>query len=102
MYAEIYFQTTQLYFGRFWLFDVSNFHPLMRRVAFHILLEFLPARIKIHQMANRYLLVKKSIPTLTPSAPYFSISSIGSGEFPSDLDIFLPSYHVQFRSDKHF
>ena len=32
-----------------------------------------------------------NMPTLTPSAPYFSISSIGSGEFPRDLLIFLPS-----------
>ena len=31
------------------------------------------------------------IPTRTPSAPYFSIKSIGSGELPNDLDILRPS-----------
>ena len=67
-------------------------HPLMRRVAFHILLEkFLPCSHKDSSNGKSLPAGEdKSIPTLTPSAPYFSISSIGSGEFPSDLDIFLP------------
>ena len=41
---------------------------------------------------------RKSLPTgamrispkRSPSAPYFSISSTGSGEFPNDFDIFRP------------
>ena len=31
------------------------------------------------------------IPIRTASAPYCAISSSGSGEFPSDFDIFLPN-----------
>ena len=34
---------------------------------------------------------ENNIPDLTPSAPYLSIKVIGSGEFPSDLDIFFLS-----------
>ena len=59
--------------------------------AFHSLLEkFLPCSQSFSSNRRSFPAgALKSIPALTPSAPYFFISSIGSGEFPRDFDIFL-------------
>ena len=67
--------------------------PSTKRNAFQILfVKFLPCS---HcDMSNGKSLPageEIKVPNLTPSAPYFSIKSIGSGEFPKDLDIFLPN-----------
>ena len=61
--------------------------------AFHILV------VKLRPCSGRLSSNSKSppagahnnIPTRTPSAPYLSIKSNGSGEFPKDLDILRPS-----------
>ena len=75
-----------------WARPSSTFHPFTSLSAFHILLlKFLPCSHKPSSKGRSFPAGEvRSIPTLTPSAPYFSINSIGSGEFPNDFDIFLP------------
>src|ERR1051326_5808193 len=67
-------------------------HPFIKRNAFQILFEkFLPCSQYASSNGRSFPAGEhSSIPTRTPSAPYFSISSIGSGEFPSDLLILRP------------
>ena len=68
-----------------------TFHPLINLNEFHILLE------NDFPWSQRFVSNNKSFPaaelsispTLTPSAPYSSISFNASGEFPNDLLIFL-------------
>ena len=67
--------------------------PFTRRKAFHILLQKLRP---CSQSLSSYKMslpagAANIIPIRTPSAPYVEIKSSGSGEFPSDLDIFLPN-----------
>ncbi len=68
---------------------VSTFHPRINRYAFHILLvKFRPCSVNDSSNNKSPPAGEHSnIPTRTPSAPYFSINSSGSGEFPSDFDI---------------
>src|SRR5699024_10394467 len=68
-------------------------HPFTKRKAFHILLakfrpcvQYATSNIKSFPAGE-----ESNIPTRTPSVPYLSISSIGSGELPKDLDILRPS-----------
>src|SRR5690606_18141811 len=66
--------------------------PLIKRNEFQILLvKFRPCSHK-DSSNNKSLPAGElnNIPTRTPSAPYFSISSSGSGEFPKDLLILRP------------
>ena len=72
---------------------LSTFQPSTRRKAFHILLQkFRPCSQRLSSKRMSFPAGAESIiPILTPSAPYSSMSFNGSGELPSDLDIFLPS-----------
>ena len=57
-----------------------------------LLVKFLPCSHKLLSKSKSFPAGDdNNIPTLTPSAPYFSINSKGSGLLPSDLDIFLPN-----------
>ena len=66
--------------------------PFTRRKAFHILL--LKLRPCSHSASSNKISFPAGaasiIPIRTPSAPYLSIRSSGSGELPSDLDILRP------------
>ena len=67
----------------------ATFQLLTRRNAFHILV------VKLRPCSGRLSSKRRSppagahnnMPTRTPSAPYWLIRSIGSGELPRDLDI---------------
>ena len=67
--------------------------PLTRRKAFHILL--LKLRPCSHKLSSKRMSLpagaESIIPMRTPSAPNFSMSSMGSGELPRLLDILRPS-----------
>ena len=65
--------------------SISQF--LIKRSAFHILLEKLRPCSQSFSSNNKSLPAGalNNMPTRTPSAPYWFINSIGSGEFPSDL-----------------
>ena len=71
----------------------SVFQPFTRRKAFHILLlKLRPCSQRLS--SNRISLpagAESIIPIRTPSAPNFSISSIGSGELPRLFDILRPN-----------
>ena len=74
--------------------ELSPAGPLIwrNRQAFHSLLQkFLPPSIRSswNRMSWPWGAVE-TIPNLSPSAPYTSIKSRGSGELPSDLDILRP------------
>ena len=68
----------------------SLFQPCIKRNAFHIFVaKFRPCNIKSSSKRRSFPAAElNKIPTRTPSAPYLSINSIGSGELPRDLDIF--------------
>jgi len=67
--------------------------PFTKRNAFHILL--LKLRPCSHNASSNKISFPAGaasiIPIRTPSAPYLSISSNGSGELPKDFDILRPS-----------
>ena len=67
--------------------------PLTKRKAFQILLQKLRPCSHITSSNGKSLPAGEvsNIPTLTPSAPYFSMRTMGSGELPSDLDILRPN-----------
>lgn len=73
------------------LMDSSFFQPWINLLEFQILVaKFRPCNINSSSNNKSFPAAElNKIPTRTPSAPYLSISSIGSGEFPSDFDIFL-------------
>ena len=68
-------------------------HASIKRNAFHTLfVKFLPcSHCEVSKGKSFPAGEEIKIPTRTPSAPYFSINSIGSGEFPRDLDILRPN-----------
>src|SRR5690606_13766599 len=67
--------------------------PFTNRKAFQILLaKFLPcSQYETSNIRSFPAGEDRSIPTRTPSVPYCSINSIGSGEFPNDFDILRPN-----------
>src|SRR5690606_2683801 len=66
-------------------------HPFTNRKAFHILVENLLPWSHNASSNNKSLpaAAHDNIPKRTPSAPYLSINSKASGEFPKDLLISL-------------